>query len=112
MPGATPEFADVYGFDPTILLGGDPHNAPRRHAIVAVGTEYVRGLGRSSTHRPSNHLESPVDRSCRLDKPGVYSDRWLHSVEAANFANPRLCEYYGTLQQDAADALRAYWDAL
>lgn len=112
MPNAAPQFADIYGIDPVIILGGDSHNALRRHAIVAVGTEYVRGLGRSTTERPKSHLESPVDLDCKLDRPGVFSERWLHSIPTQHFADPKLCSYFGTLKPEAAEALRQYWESL
>jgi hypothetical protein len=112
MPHATPEFADIYAIDPLIIISGDAHSAKRRSAVVDVRVDYVKALGRSTTDRPSNSVASPVDRDCKLDKPGVYAERWKHSVSTKSFANPALCTYYGTLKEVDAASLRSYWEGL
>jgi hypothetical protein len=112
MPNAVPEFADVYGLDPFIIIGGDAHNALRRSAVVRVGTPYVTTIGRSTSeqHRPPQTLRSEIDLECNLDKVGVFSLRWQHSVESKTFDNPSLCTYYGHLKSSAKSELREFWD--
>lgn len=95
------------------MIGGDAHAAPRRSAVVHVREDYVKTLGRSSTarHEPPSTLASEPDPACKLDKKGVFSLRWQHSVPRSHFSNPKLCHYYGHLQPDAEAALRAFWEA-
>jgi hypothetical protein len=112
VPDQNPVFADIFGVDKLALLGGDAHDAPRRCAIVQVGVEYVTTLGRSTTepHHPPDTLKSGIDPDCNLDRRGVFSLRWQHSVATKSFENPRLCSYYGHLKSTAETELRAFWD--
>ncbi|GAB3129559.1 hypothetical protein [Glaciibacter psychrotolerans] len=106
--------ADVYGFSPHILPSGDAHQAKRRGAVVEVQSRYVLALGRSTTtpHVEGVTLRSEADPSCNLTKPGVYGERFKHSVGRAEFSNELNCDYYGHLQPTPKSELLAFWDKL
>lgn len=108
---ANPEFADIYGLHP-IVSGKDAHEAKRRSAIVQVQSDMVRTIGRSSTarHVEGETLQSAIDPSCALDKFGVYSFRFQHSVARSSFANELHCDFYGSLPEGPRNELQAYWE--
>jgi len=109
---ADPEFADIYGLHP-IVLDKEAHDAKRRSAIVQVQSDMVRTIGRSTStpHVEGETLQSGPEPSCRLDKTGVYSFRFQHSIPRASFANEAHCDFYGALPDDAKGELLAYWEA-
>ncbi|MFG6402493.1 hypothetical protein [Microbacterium sp. P04] len=113
MPKKQPAFADVYGIAPALI--GDAHRAHRRCAVVHSREDYVTVFGRTTKTKEfeaSSCLLSDVEHSCRLDKPGMYSTRFQHSVVRANFNEEHKCEYYGTLAPESAEKLRKFWERL
>lgn len=113
MPNGVPIFADIYGIDKLVLVGGDAHKSLRPCAVVHSRSDVVTMLGRSSTakHEPGVTLESAIDLGCKLDKPGVFSVRFQHSVATPNFENPRLCKFFGHLGSTAEAELLSFWQA-
>jgi len=113
VPDANPAVADIYGLSLLVTVS-DAHTAKRRSAIVQVQSDYVTALGRSASapHVPGETLQSAADANCRLDKPGVFSFRFQHSVPYSDFANRNKCEYYGALSDQAAQELAIFWDEL
>jgi hypothetical protein len=113
MPGdRTPEPGDVYGAEPSVLLGGDAHPAKRRVAALepVVGMPWWRTLGRTTTSARQGDLDSPVELSCNLDKPGWWSLRFQHTVETRHFGNSTLCPLYGRLPEPERSRLLKYWE--
>lgn len=113
MPHQDPDFADIYGVGVHVIP--DAHNAPRRNVVVYPMSDYVIMLGRTSDRsefKEASCLLSEVDNDCQLDRPGMFSERFKHSVPRHHFSNERDCEYYGTLKTDESERLRAFWDRL
>ena len=74
-------------------------------------------LGRT-TQKPSDAeiksghaIHSPVEPSCRLNRPGWWAERHLAHVELSAFDGP-LCEYSGTLPPDRRQELAALWETV
>jgi hypothetical protein len=107
-----PEFADIYGLH-RIVLESDAHEARRRSAVLQVQTDMVRTIGRSTTtpHVDGVTLQSEIEPSCNLDKKGVYSFRFQHSVPRSSFANEQHCDFYGALPEKARAELMSYWES-
>jgi hypothetical protein len=114
VPGTQPEPGDVYGADPSVLIGGDAHRASRRVAVLVpvIGMPWWRTMGRSTTEHQAGDLPSPADPRCNLTQDGWWSERFLHTVESRHFGNRVLCPYYGALCDEARIALLAFWESL
>lgn len=109
---AVPDLGDIYGVATHALIGGDAHDAARRCGVVELGPDYVKTLPRSTTekHVEGVTLRSGIDLSCKLDRLGVFTTRFKHSLRYGDFEKPRICDFYGPLGDGARRELLAFWD--
>lgn len=113
MPPRDPEFADIYGVAAVVVR--DAHRARRRCAVVISRADHVVVLGRTTKlkdYRPADCLHSAPEPSCKLDKAGMYSTRFQHSIPRKHFDDEHHCSYYGTLPEKPADELLDFWERL
>lgn len=105
--------ANVYGAHPDVLIGGDAHEAKRRiGTLQSTPDGYWISIGRTTSSPPKGHpfLESAVELSCNLDRPGWWSLRFQHTLHTDIIGNEALCPHYGPLGDTSADALLRFWE--
>lgn len=108
-----PEFADIYSVDTRVTIR-DAHEARRPVGVVRADPHIVTVLGRTTqlhAFDSAHCVMSAIDPRCRLDKVGMFSLRFKHSIPKAAFADERKCDYCGPLSASEAAALKELWDS-
>lgn len=109
---AQPELMDVYWTTPKTVQGRDHGNRPA--AVVELRGRTVMNVTRT-TKTPSrqvDQVESPVNPSCGLDKPGWWTARHQRPIPIRWYKSTEYCRYSGRLPSDEASAVARMWTVI
>jgi hypothetical protein len=100
VPDASPQVADVYKSDKSLLLPGDPRPHRPVGVVRAAAAGKVVTLGRTTTTTEAG-VHTPAGILPYLDEDGVFALRWQKVTPVRHFGTAKL-EYKGTLPEPYA----------
>ena len=88
-------------------------NPRESHAISRTIEKSVDGVRFDRTpSRQVDQVESPVNPSCGLDKPGWWTARHQRPIPIRWYKSTEYCRYSGRLPSDEASAVARMWTVI